>query len=151
MHREIYLSVLCMPLLTATPPPHPSGIIMSHEPCTTVLYSVQNYQCGVGLWKALCIPHFPGVRCEYLNDQSFQNSRYMHFHITALLGIKLQSNPPFILKQILNNFLFELWIEKNYFSSLMHAVHDINHDNHLIFHDSPRLIPSQRFRMVPRL
>ena len=75
----------------------------------------------------------------------------MHFHITAFLGIRLQSNPPFTLKQILNNFLFELRIQNNYCSSLMHAVHDINHDNQLIFHDSPRLIPSQRFRVVLRL
>ena len=114
------------------------AIVYRHSPTTHIV-------C------ALCIPHFPGVKCEYLNYQSFQNSRYMHFHIAALLGIKLQSNPPFTLKQILNNFLFELRIENNYFSSLMHAVHDINHDNDLIFHDSPRLIPSQRFRVIPRL
>ena len=52
-----------------------------------------------------------------------------------------------------NSQQFSIWIvdRKNYFSSLMHAVHDINHNNHLIFHDSPRLIPSQRFCVVPRL
>ena len=138
------------------------AIVYRHSPTTHILDNNVTrtlHNCDVVIaklpvwrWPVGSTVHSTFPWCEMrVHGQSFQNSRYMHFHITALLGIKLQSNSPFILKKILNNFLFELRIENNYFSSLMHAVHDINHDNDLIFHDSPQLIPSQRFRVVPRL
>ena len=48
--------------------------------------------------------------------------------------------------KFLNNFHFEVSIEPNCFT-FPHAVHDVIHDNGMIFHDSPWLISSHCFRV----
>ena len=139
------------------------AIVYRHSPTTHILdnnvkralrdCAVVSAKLPVWCWPVGSTVHSTFPWCEMrvlkLSILSKQSLHAFSYRSSSRHQVAIKST--FHSKTNSQQFFFELRIENNYFSSLMHAVHDINHDNDLIFHDSPRLIPSQRFRMVPRL